>query len=101
MMSFDFLYYINVESRTDRREVMEEMLSKHGVDAIRFNAITPEHPAVPPYMSQAERLTANEAACALSHFEVWKQVAKSEKGTVACILEDDVRVMTSKKISND
>ena len=40
----------------------------------------------------------NEAACALSHFEVWKLVAQCDRGTVACILEDDVRMMTSESL---
>ena len=77
---------------------MEAMLAKHGVTANRFEAITPENPMVPPYLEQAQRLKPNEAACALSHFEVWKLIAKCERGTVACVLEDDVRMMTSKPI---
>jgi GR25 family glycosyltransferase involved in LPS biosynthesis len=97
-MNIQQLYYINLESRPDRRSVMEAMLAKHGVTANRFEAITPENPMVPPYLEQAQRLKPNEAACALSHFEVWKLIAKCERGTVACVLEDDVRMMTSKPI---
>ena len=98
-MNIQQVYYINLESRPDRRSVMEAMFEKHGVTANRFEAITPENPLVPPYLEQAQRLKPNEAACALSHFEVWRLIANCEPGTIACVLEDDVRVMTSKSIT--
>lgn len=84
-----------MKSRPDRQRVMETMLEKHGIQGKRFEAITPDNAMVPPFMEKAHRLKPNEAACALSHFEVWKLVAQCDRGTVACILEDDVRMMTS------
>ena len=94
-VNIDHIYYINLDNRPDRRSVMEAMFDKYNVTAIRFEAITPDDPMVAPYMENATRLKPNEAACALSHFEVWKLIASSEPGTVACVLEDDVRLMTS------
>lgn len=94
-MNIECTYYINLESRPDRRHDMETMLGKHEVNAFRFEAITPDNPMVQPYMEKAQRLKPNEAACALSHFEVWKLIAKCGRGTAACVLEDDVRFMTS------
>jgi len=37
---FDKIYYINLDSRIDRREKMEEQLNKLGITAERFPAIT-------------------------------------------------------------
>ena len=100
-MPIDQVHYINMKSRQDRRTLMEDMFERHGVQQLvqRFEAITPENDndLVAPFMEKAQRLSSNEAACALSHFEVWKLIAKSGPGAVACIFEDDVRLMLTWK----
>jgi GR25 family glycosyltransferase involved in LPS biosynthesis len=37
---FDKIFYINLDSRTDRREFMEEQFKKFNIDAERFSAIS-------------------------------------------------------------
>jgi GR25 family glycosyltransferase involved in LPS biosynthesis len=37
---FDKIFYINLDSRTDRREFMEEQFKKYGINAERFPAVS-------------------------------------------------------------
>ena len=37
---FDKIFYINLDSRTDRKEFMEEQFKKFNIDAERFSAIS-------------------------------------------------------------
>lgn len=37
---FDKIFYINLDSRTDRRELMEEQFRKFNIDAERFSAVS-------------------------------------------------------------
>jgi hypothetical protein len=39
-------FYINLESRPDRRQRMERMLRSHGVSTLRVEAVTKEAPPV-------------------------------------------------------
>lgn len=74
------IVYINLESRTDRRAHMEEMLVQYGLEAERFNAI-----AYPGF---------GIWGCGQSHLAVLK-LAQSRGWPCVWILEDDFEFVIS------
>jgi len=69
-----YVYYINLETRTDRKEHVEQQLRHIGLDATRFNAISHEVGAI---------------GCAMSHLELIR-MAKRKKLDHILIVEDDI-----------
>jgi len=67
-------FYINLESRTDRKEYVEEQLKLVGINATRFNAIKLENGA---------------AGCSMSHLKCIETAKKNEWDHVL-IVEDDI-----------
>lgn len=67
-------YYINLEHRTDRKEHIEDQLSKVGINASRFNAIKMQNGAV---------------GCSMSHLKIL-QDAYANKYEHILIMEDDI-----------
>jgi glycosyl transferase family 25 len=67
-------FYINLESRTDRKEHVETQLANIGVNAERFNAIKMENGAI---------------GCSLSHLNILKNAEKNNLEHVL-IVEDDI-----------
>lgn len=74
------IVYINLESRTDRRAHMEELLAQYGLEAERFNAI-----AYPGF---------GIWGCGQSHLAVLK-LAQSRGWPCVWILEDDFEFLIS------
>jgi GR25 family glycosyltransferase involved in LPS biosynthesis len=66
--------YINLESRTDRKEYVEEQLKLIGINATRFNAIKLENGA---------------AGCSMSHLKCIENAKKNEWDHIL-IVEDDI-----------
>lgn len=68
------IYYINLESRPDRRNYFENQMKLVKLSATRFNAI--KHPI-------------GAIGCSMSHLELIK-MAKANKWDHILIMEDDI-----------
>ncbi len=67
-------YYINLEHRIDRKEHVENQLSKIGITATRFNAIKMDNGAI---------------GCSLSHLKILQEASKNSFDHIL-IVEDDI-----------
>lgn len=93
------IYYINLASRTDRRDFMEEQFARLGLEATRIEAVTPaDIPAedIARY-SDNTRPTfrkPNQLGCSMSHQKAWSAMldAGDER---AVIMEDDALLSAS------
>jgi GR25 family glycosyltransferase involved in LPS biosynthesis len=87
----DCLYYINLDSRTDRREHIEKnvipIFEKHVKNIKRFPAF--DH-------TNYETVTQRAAGCAFSHLQVWRE-SIFEKFDKVLILEDDFEFIVDSK----
>ena len=79
--SIDFIFYINLEKRADRREQIETELKKMEITAERFVGI-PFEPGI--------------VGCGKSHLEVLK-LAKDRKYKNVLILEDDFTFLVNRE----
>lgn len=101
------IFYINLDRRTDRKEIMEKQLNKlKDIKYQRFSAIDKQKMDFLKYLNQGiidkdnyiklfknkkvygEYLTLGGLGCFLSHIELWK--ISAEKNKFLVILEDDV-----------
>ena len=86
------IYYINLETRQDRRRFMEEQFAALGLEAQRIEAVTPpEIPAELARFTSPARyrwLTRGELACSLSHLKAMEALLAGP-ASHALILEDD------------
>jgi glycosyl transferase family 25 len=73
-MNITNIFYINLESRLDRRIHVENQMKNVGLKAVRFNAIKHEDGAI---------------GCSMSHLELLK-MAKNENLDHILIMEDDI-----------
>lgn len=83
-------FYINLDSRTDRRAHFEAELARAGLVAERVRATTPADIAPDRLAAAAARgrLAPTELACSLSHRHIWTLML--ERGLpAALVLEDD------------
>lgn len=102
-LSFDEIYMINLERRTERREKMDKSFMELGLDYTYFAAIDgksltdevliqkgiklmPEY--VDPYHKRP--MTAGEIGCFLSHYSIWQKIVENNQDYVL-VLEDDLR----------
>lgn len=91
------VYYINLASRPDRRQFMEEQFERLGIVAERVDAVTPAEvgearmaPHGDPHNPWA--MARVEVACVMSHERAWRRIVDTGDAH-ALFLEDDV-VMT-------
>lgn len=87
------IYYINLASRTDRRDFMEEQFARLGLTATRIEAVTPaDIPAedLARYCDSTKPFyrRPNQLACSLSHEKVWRTMLEAGQAR-AVVLEDD------------
>lgn len=87
------VYYINLASRADRRQFMEEQFGRLGIVAERLDAVTVDQieasrmaPHLDPHNPWA--MTRVELACGLSHEKAWRRMLDAGQ-QFALILEDD------------
>ena len=90
------VFYINLDSRPDRRAFMEEQFARLGIAATRISASRPSD--VPPeiiarYCSprRYRRIVPAEAACTVSHLAACRAV-RDCGSPLALVLEDDVEL---------
>ena len=72
--NIEHAFYINLESRVDRKQHVEEQLSNIGICAARFNAI---------------KLTNGAIGCSMSHLKCL-ELAKQNNWEHVLIVEDDI-----------
>ena len=77
-------FYINLESRPDRKLHVEEQLSKIGINAIRFNAIKLQNGAI---------------GCSMSHLKCL-EIAKQNNWDHVLIVEDDILFLNPELFKN-
>lgn len=88
------VYYINVASRLDRRQFMEQQFARLGIVAGRIDAVTPAEVSdarMAPHSDPANprALARVEVACTMSHERIWRRQIELGQPFVL-ILEDDV-----------
>lgn len=95
---FEGVFYINLDSRTDRKELFEKRAEEVGVVAERISAITPlESEVFPLYQGHNDPQRKFKVGCTLSHQHVIR-LAK-EKGLKNCLIfEDDCVFLEDYKI---
>jgi len=77
-------FYINLDHRLDRKEHVENELSKIGIKAERFNAIKMENGAI---------------GCSMSHLKILQNAFKNKMGHVL-IVEDDITFLNVETFRN-
>lgn len=93
------IFYINLDSRPDRRDFMEDQFTRLGLAAERVPAVTiadvPQalihHHADPGILWP---VSAGDLACGLSHQKIWQRMV-DERLPAAMILEDDALLADS------
>ena len=80
MNTIQHAFYINLESRPDRKKHVEKELSTVGIKAQRFNAI---------------RLPNGAIGCSMSHMKCI-EMAKQNNWDHVCIVEDDIQFLNPK-----
>ena len=78
------IYYINLESRLDRKIHIEKELKNIGLQARRFNAVKCNNGAI---------------GCSISHLEVLKMAAQLKLDHIL-ILEDDIQFLNPRLFVN-
>ena len=84
-------FYINLDRRQDRRDHIESTLPflcerSPAVDGQSLEL----NPLVKKIFSNLDKITKAEAACAMSHYMIWKTLLNDESSDNYLILEDDV-----------
>lgn len=93
------IFYINLDSRPDRREFMEAQFARLGIAAERISAVTTAD--VPPHLIAHHDdpgilwpVSVGDLACGLSHQVIWRRMV-DENLPAALILEDDALLADS------
>jgi glycosyl transferase, family 25 len=93
------VYFINLDSRADRRAFMDRQFDRLGIAATRIPALTPddvtaEQRALSLDPDNPWAISMNALACALSHRHAWQLIAEADQ-EAALVLEDDVTLHPS------
>lgn len=81
-------WYVNLSTRPDRREHAEEQFARHGLQARRFEAYTPDQWNGPGADVAMMRPTPGAIGCFMSQREVTRTVEGTDRVVAVC--EDDV-----------
>lgn len=86
---FDKVFYINLDSRVDRRKIFEESAKNLNIPVQRFSAVVaPDNLATPLYKGHVDPFRKFKIGCTLSHMEIIKY-AKENNLSNCLIFEDD------------
>ncbi|XP_022832979.1 glycosyltransferase 25 family member [Spodoptera litura] len=96
------IYMINLERRTERRELMELSFKELGMDVKHFKAVDGRQldmnnlkdlgvTLMPNYEDPYHKrpMKAGEVGCFLSHYYIWEEIAE-KRHSIALVLEDDI-----------
>jgi glycosyl transferase family 25 len=87
-------FYINLDSRPDRREHTERQLARIGLVAERITAVTPADIPSDRIAAAARFMSATELACSYSHRKIWQMMVDRQLSG-ALIMEDDALLSAS------
>lgn len=94
---FEGVYYINMDSRTDRRERFEKMAKEFNIPAIRVSALTAtDEEATPLYIGHNDPFRKFKMGCTMSH-QLVVRMAKESNLKNCLIFEDDCVLLDSYK----
>lgn len=94
---FEGVYYINMDSRVDRKEYFEKQARELNIPAKRISAITAtDEQATPLYIGHNDYRRKYKMGCTLSHQSII-QIAKDEGLSNCLIFEDDCVFLDSYK----
>jgi GR25 family glycosyltransferase involved in LPS biosynthesis len=82
--TIEHAFYINLESRTDRKQHVEQQLASIGINATRFNAI---------------KLANGAIGCSMSHLKCL-EIAKHNNWEHVMIVEDDILFLNTELFKN-
>jgi glycosyl transferase family 25 len=82
--NIEHAFYINLESRVDRKEHVEKQLANIGISANRFNAI---------------KLTNGAIGCSMSHLKCL-EIARQNNWDYVLIIEDDILFLNPELFKN-
>jgi glycosyl transferase family 25 len=84
------IYFINIDSRTERKKFIEQQIKKLDLKAERVSAITPDDINIDEFKKKyVVNISPPELCCSLSHELIWKKII-SENNKYGIVLEDDV-----------
>ncbi len=81
-------FYINLDTRLDRREHTERQLARIGLQAERVSAVTPADIPADRISAASRFMSATELACSYSHRKIWRMMVERELAG-AIVMEDD------------
>jgi len=88
-MSDVFAGYVNLDSRTDRRQHMEQELTKAGISAVRFRGLAPHEVDQPEHkLAVMLNRTPGAIGCHYSQVAVMEEAVRQDKH--AFVMEDDL-----------
>ena len=101
--------FINLDSRLDRREQMEAMLTARALPYDRISALTPADPGVAAVVAEFPGHPAGHHANSATHAAVWERIVRAADATatrldgvqppLTLVLEDDVLLHVSARYS--
>lgn len=94
---FEGVYYINLDSRTDRKKKFEKMAEEFNIPAIRVSAqVASEDEATPLYIGHVDSRRKFKMGCTMSHQSIVRTA--KENGFKNCLIfEDDCVLLDSYK----
>ena len=93
-----YIKIVNLERRVDRKEKTKKILNECGIDCFEFvkavdgNAITNETDDLELFIGNDFGSRRGFIGCALSHYNLWKNLLKDEEHDYYLIMEDDFEV---------
>lgn len=93
-MSSTPAFYINLDSRLDRREHTERQLARIGLVAERVSAVTPAGIPAGRIAAASRNMSATELACSYSDRKIWRMMVERQLSG-ALIMEDDALLSES------
>lgn len=79
---FEKVFYINLDRRPDKNQIIQQELERHGITAERFSAVDGQT------LQATDKLMPGEIGCALSHARILKTMVEHSWKNIL-ILEDD------------
>jgi len=92
---YDKIYYINLDSRTDRRDIFErDVVGNLPSIQSKFKRVSAVN------MTQHKLISQRAAGCSLSHLSIWEHIIKNNIDSVI-ILEDDFSLIVDEETFNN
>lgn len=87
---FDEIYYINLDSRPDKKNFIENQLKKHNINATRFRGFTSDDFLDNPKYKNVDKKYYGRIGCVEAHRALWRDCLNRGVKSVF-IIEDDAQ----------